>query len=95
MEKDIALKEGKRRGWFSYTDLETLLDTVDLAALAQAVLTVSEHSLIVVLSVRMFDSAHIMNKLQVSPTLGRCLHKLTVSLMGLYLRLILLTFLLQ
>lgn len=53
MEKDIALKEGKRRGWFSYTDLENLLDTVDLAALAQAVLTVSEHSFIVVLSVRM------------------------------------------
>lgn len=42
MEKDIALKEGKRRGWFSYTDLENLLDTVDFAALAQAVLTVSE-----------------------------------------------------
>lgn len=41
MERDIALKEGKRRGWFSYTDLENLLDTVDLAALAQAVLTVS------------------------------------------------------
>ncbi|GFG37092.1 hypothetical protein Cfor_05761 [Coptotermes formosanus] len=41
MEKDIALKEGKRRGWFSYTDLENLLDTVDLAALAHAVLTVS------------------------------------------------------
>jgi hypothetical protein len=61
MEKDIALKEGKRRGWFSYTDLENLLDTVDLAALAQAVLTVSEHRFIVVFSVRMFDSAHLMN----------------------------------
>lgn len=47
MEKDIALKEGKRRGWFSYTDLENLLDTVDLAALAHAVLTVSEFSFIV------------------------------------------------
>lgn len=45
MERDIALKEGKRRGWFSYTDLENLLDTVDLTALAQAVLTVSECSL--------------------------------------------------
>jgi hypothetical protein len=45
MERDIALKEGKRRGWFSYTDLEYLLDTVDLAALAQAILTVSECSL--------------------------------------------------
>ena len=45
MERDIALKEGKRRGWFSYTDLENLLDAVDLAALAQAVLTVSECSL--------------------------------------------------
>lgn len=44
MEKDIALKEGKRRGWFSYTDLENLLDTVDLAALARAVLTVSENT---------------------------------------------------
>ncbi|XP_069686078.1 protein CNPPD1 [Periplaneta americana] len=41
MEKDIALKEGKRRGWFSYTDLENLLDTVDIAALAQALITVS------------------------------------------------------
>jgi hypothetical protein len=45
MERDIALKEGKRRGWFSYTDLENLLDTVDLAALAQAILTVSEGSI--------------------------------------------------
>ena len=44
MERDIALKEGKRRGWFSYTDMENLLDIVDLAALAQAVLTVSECS---------------------------------------------------
>jgi hypothetical protein len=51
MERDIALKEGKRRGWFSYTDLENLLDTVDLVALAQAVLTVSEHSFIMVLSI--------------------------------------------
>jgi hypothetical protein len=51
MERDIALKEGKRRGWFSYTDLENLLDTVDLVALAQAVLTVSEHSSIMVLSI--------------------------------------------
>jgi hypothetical protein len=47
LEKDIALKEGKRRGWFSYTDLENLLDTVDLAALAQAVITVSKCSFIV------------------------------------------------
>jgi hypothetical protein len=46
MEKDIALKEGKRRGWFSYTDLENLLDTVDMAALARAVLTVSENSFV-------------------------------------------------
>jgi hypothetical protein len=46
MEKAIALKEGKRRGWFSYTDLENLLDTVDLAAVARAVLTVSENSCI-------------------------------------------------
>ena len=47
MEKDIALKEGKRRGWFSYTDLENLLDTIDLVALAHTVLTVSECSFIV------------------------------------------------
>lgn len=41
MERDIALKEGRRRGWFSYTELENLMNTVDLTALTQAVVTVS------------------------------------------------------
>nr|CAD7589933.1 unnamed protein product [Timema genevievae] len=38
---NVALQEGKRRGWFSYTDLDQLLETVDLAALAQVVVVVS------------------------------------------------------
>jgi hypothetical protein len=63
MEKDIALKEGKRRGWFSYTDLESLLDTVDLAALAQAVLTVSEHFFCSGFVYAKFDSVHVKSKL--------------------------------
>ncbi|KAJ9579852.1 hypothetical protein L9F63_004491 [Diploptera punctata] len=41
MEREVALKEGRRRGWFSYTDLEKLMETVDLASLAQALVTVS------------------------------------------------------
>ncbi|CAG2061558.1 unnamed protein product [Timema podura] len=41
MFRHIALQEGKRRGWFSYTDLDQLLETVDLAALAQVVVVVS------------------------------------------------------
>ncbi|XP_049816823.1 protein CNPPD1 [Schistocerca nitens] len=41
LEKQIALQEGKRRGWFSYTDMERLLESVDITALVNAVLTVS------------------------------------------------------
>nr|CAD7571140.1 unnamed protein product [Timema californicum] len=40
VETNVALQEGKRRGWFSYTDLDQLLETVDLAALAQVVVVV-------------------------------------------------------
>uniref|UniRef100_T1IFL6 Protein CNPPD1 n=1 Tax=Rhodnius prolixus TaxID=13249 RepID=T1IFL6_RHOPR len=39
LEREIALKEGIKRGWFSYTDLENLLDTINGVALAQAVIT--------------------------------------------------------
>lgn len=41
LEKQIALQEGKRRGWFSYTDMERLLESVDVTGLVNAVLTVS------------------------------------------------------
>ncbi|KAK9513012.1 hypothetical protein O3M35_001302 [Rhynocoris fuscipes] len=41
LEKDIALKEGNKRGWFSYTDLEKLIDAINAVALAQTLFTVS------------------------------------------------------
>ncbi|XP_034242504.1 protein CNPPD1 [Thrips palmi] len=41
LERDVALNEGVRRGWFSYADLDCLLEKVDLASLAHSVLTVS------------------------------------------------------
>lgn len=41
LERDVALNEGARRGWFSYADLDCLLEKVDLASLAHSVLTVS------------------------------------------------------
>lgn len=41
LERDVALNEGVRRGWFSYADLDCLLEKVDLASLAHSILTVS------------------------------------------------------
>lgn len=41
LERDVALNEGVRRGWFSYADLDCLLEKVDLPSLAHSILTVS------------------------------------------------------
>ncbi|XP_008217663.1 protein CNPPD1 [Nasonia vitripennis] len=41
LEKDIAYKEARKRGWFSYTELNTLLDSMHLAALLNTILSVS------------------------------------------------------
>ncbi|CAH1397651.1 unnamed protein product [Nezara viridula] len=41
LETKVALSEGKKRGWFSYTELEKLLDQLNAFLLAQAVLTIS------------------------------------------------------
>lgn len=41
LERDVALNEGIRRGWFSYADLDCLLEKVDLASLVHSLLTVS------------------------------------------------------
>ncbi|XP_012263099.2 protein CNPPD1 [Athalia rosae] len=41
LERDIAYKEGRKRGWFSYTDLSFLMDSIQLAAVIQAVVSVS------------------------------------------------------
>lgn len=41
MERDVAYKEGLKRGWFSYTDLNFLMDSAQLAAVVQAVVSVS------------------------------------------------------
>lgn len=41
IETKLSFNEGKKRGWFSYTELESLLDQVNAYLLAQAVFTVS------------------------------------------------------
>lgn len=41
LETDIAYKEGRKRGWFSYTDLNFLMDSAQLAAVIQTVVSVS------------------------------------------------------
>ncbi|XP_014217088.1 protein CNPPD1 [Copidosoma floridanum] len=41
LEEDLAIREARKRGWFSYTELNTLLDSANLLALAQTVLGVS------------------------------------------------------
>ncbi|GLH12007.1 Uncharacterized protein GBIM_16688 [Gryllus bimaculatus] len=41
LEKDVALREGKRRGWFSYSDLDHILEMLDLTTVAQTVISVS------------------------------------------------------
>ena len=41
LEAKVALKEGKKRGWFSYTELESLLDQINAFLFAQTVFTVN------------------------------------------------------
>ncbi|KAG7196680.1 hypothetical protein KM043_016012 [Ampulex compressa] len=41
LEKDIAYKEAQKRGWFSYTELSCLMNSVQLIAVAHAVVNVS------------------------------------------------------
>lgn len=41
LEKDIAYKEGRKRGWFSYTELSCLMENVQLVALVHAFVSVS------------------------------------------------------
>ncbi|XP_043467536.1 protein CNPPD1 [Leptopilina heterotoma] len=41
LESDLAYKEGNRRGWFSYTELNCLINTVQLFPVIQAFLSVS------------------------------------------------------
>nr|BAN20473.1 conserved hypothetical protein [Riptortus pedestris] len=41
VETKVALHEGKKRGWYSYTDLEALLDQINAYLLARALITVS------------------------------------------------------
>lgn len=38
LERDVAYKEARKRGWFSYTDLNSLLDTVHLNAFVNTVI---------------------------------------------------------
>lgn len=41
METSLALREGKRRGWFSYSELTQLVHAIELLSLAQTFITVS------------------------------------------------------
>ncbi|XP_017756051.1 PREDICTED: protein CNPPD1, partial [Eufriesea mexicana] len=41
LEKDIAYKEAQKRGWFSYTELSCLMNSMQLIAIAHAVVNIS------------------------------------------------------
>ncbi|XP_043254097.1 protein CNPPD1 isoform X1 [Colletes gigas] len=41
LEKDIAYKEAQKRGWFSYTELSCLMNSVQLITVAHSVINVS------------------------------------------------------
>lgn len=41
LEEDLAIREARKRGWFSYTELNTLLDSTNLLAFCQTILGVS------------------------------------------------------
>lgn len=41
LERDIAYKEAQKRGWFSYTELSCLMNSMQLIAVAHAVVNVS------------------------------------------------------
>ncbi|CAD1468347.1 unnamed protein product, partial [Heterotrigona itama] len=41
LEKDVAYKEAQKRGWFSYTELTCLMNSMQLIAVAQAVVNIS------------------------------------------------------
>jgi len=41
LEQKVALSEGTRRGWYTYSDLELLLDKLEIGSLTRTLLTVS------------------------------------------------------
>ncbi|XP_015110142.1 protein CNPPD1 isoform X2 [Diachasma alloeum] len=41
LEKDVAYKEGKKRGWFSYQELSCLIETIRITAIVQALVSIS------------------------------------------------------
>ncbi|KAJ8680032.1 hypothetical protein QAD02_015819 [Eretmocerus hayati] len=41
LERDIAYKEAKKRGWFSYTELNTLVDAAHMVSLVQTMIGIS------------------------------------------------------
>lgn len=46
LEKDIAYKEARKRGWFSYTELSCLMDSVQLVTLAYEIINISSICLV-------------------------------------------------
>ncbi|XP_066586896.1 protein CNPPD1 [Prorops nasuta] len=46
LEKSVAYKEARRRGWFSYTELNCLMNTAQLIALIQTVINASSICLV-------------------------------------------------
>ncbi|XP_011306324.1 protein CNPPD1 [Fopius arisanus] len=41
LEKDVAYKEGTKRGWFSYRELSCLVETIRITAIVQALVSIS------------------------------------------------------
>lgn len=41
IEKTLAMREGKRRGWFSYSELSRLMEAIEMMSVAQTLIVVS------------------------------------------------------
>lgn len=41
IEKTLAMREGKRRGWFSYSELSRLMESIEMMSVAQTLIVVS------------------------------------------------------
>lgn len=41
MEKTLAMREGKRRGWFSYSEISQLMESIEMMSVAQTLIMVS------------------------------------------------------
>lgn len=40
IEKTLAMREGKRRGWFSYSEISQLMESIEMMSVAQTLIMV-------------------------------------------------------